>query len=89
MNGYYTYVLESLKDGKKYTGYTQNLKLRFEQHKKGQVESTKYRRPFRLIYYEWCLSRDDAMRREKYLKRYYGKMYLSKRLKSYSTGSRD
>jgi len=89
MNGYYTYVLESLKDGKKYTGYTQNLKLKFEQHDKGEVPSTKNRRPLQIIYYEWCLSRDDAMRREKYLKTYYGKMYLSKRLKSYSTGSGD
>ena len=41
---YYTYVLQSKKDGKFYTGYTQNLKLRFEQHCKGRVESTKDRK---------------------------------------------
>jgi hypothetical protein len=28
---YYTYVLQSEKDGKFYTGFTSNLKLRFEQ----------------------------------------------------------
>ncbi|MDR3642142.1 MAG: GIY-YIG nuclease family protein, partial [Candidatus Doudnabacteria bacterium] len=27
---YYTYVLLSEKDGKRYVGYTKNLKLRFE-----------------------------------------------------------
>ncbi len=37
-NGYYTYVLKSLKDGNNYTNYTQDLKLRFEQHAKGNVE---------------------------------------------------
>ena len=46
---YYTYVLQSLKDGDLYTGFTENLKLRFEQHNKGLVESTKDRRPFKLI----------------------------------------
>ena len=34
---YYTYVLQSKKDKKFYTGYTRNLKLRFEQHKKKKV----------------------------------------------------
>jgi len=42
-------VLQSLKDGDLYTGFTENLKLRFEQHNKGLVESTKDRRPFKLI----------------------------------------
>jgi len=83
---YYTYVLISKKDGKKYVGYTQNLKLRFEQHGKGQVESTKHRRPLKLIYYEACLKKEDAMRREKYLKTHYGNMFMKKRLKSYFTG---
>jgi len=83
---YYTYVLQSLKDMDFYTGYTQNLKLRFEQHKKGSVESTKDRRPFKLIYYEACLDQDDAIRREKHLKTYHGKMFLKNRLKSYLTG---
>ena len=83
---YYTYVLQSLKDKKFYTGYTRNLKLRFEQHQKGLSESTKDRRPLKLIYYEACLNQKDATRREKYLKSYHGKMFLRNRLKSYLTG---
>ena len=83
---YYTYVLLSEQDGKFYTGFTKELKLRFEQHNKGAVESTRNRRPFKLIYYEACLERDDALRREKYLKTHYGKMFIKKRLKSYFTG---
>jgi len=83
---YYTYVLQSKKDGKFYTGFTKDLKLRFEQHNKGRVESTKDRRPLKLIYYEACLHRDDATHREKYLKTYHGKAYIKRRLKSHLTG---
>ncbi|MBI5638884.1 MAG: GIY-YIG nuclease family protein, partial [Nitrospirae bacterium] len=78
---YYTYVLLSEKDGKKYVGYTRDLKLRFEQHNKWQVQSTKHRLPMTLIYFEACLSEEDARHREKYLKTHYGKMFLSNRLK--------
>ncbi len=35
---YYTYVLQSVKDGNFYAGFTGDLKLRFEQHNKGMVE---------------------------------------------------
>jgi len=83
---YYTYVLQSEKDNKFYTGYTKNIELRFEQHNKGLVQSTKFRRPLKLIYYEACLNQQDATHREKYLKTHYGKMFLKNRLKSYLTG---
>ena len=83
---YYTYVLLSLKDNNFYTGFTNNLKLRFEQHNKGLVESTEDRRPFELIYYGACVDQKDAIKREKYLKTYHGKMFLKRRLKSYLTG---
>ena len=74
-----TYVLLSEKDDNFYAGYTKNLKLRFEQHEKGQVESTRDRRPVRLLYYEACLHQNDATKREKYFKTYHGKMFLKRR----------
>lgn len=83
---HYVYILKSSKDKRFYTGYTRNLKLRFEQHQHGLVESTKSRRPFTLVYYEACLSQKDATHREKYLKTYLGKMFIKNRLKSYLTG---
>jgi putative endonuclease len=83
---YYVYILQSEKDDKFYTRYTNDLKLRFEQHQKGLVESTKNRRPLKLIYYEACLNQQDATHREKYLKSYHGKMFIRNRLKSYLTG---
>jgi putative endonuclease len=83
---YYTYVLQSKFDGQFYTGYTKDIKLRFDQHNKGKVESTKERLPLKLIYYEACLNQADAIKREKYFKTYNGKRFLHKRLKSYLTG---
>lgn len=82
----YVYVLMSQKDGENYVGYTKNLKLRFEQHNKGLVASTKDRRPLKLVYYEACLNQKDATKREKYLKTIYGKRYIKSRLKSYLIG---
>ena len=80
---HYVYVLLSKKDNKKYTGYTKNLKLRFEQHNKGRVASTKDRMPLQLIYYEACLSQQDATHREKYLKTNQGSRLLKRMLKEY------
>ena len=78
--------MQSMKDEDFYTGFTKNLKLRFDQHNKELVESTKDRGPFKLIYYEVCLDKEDAAGREKYLKTFHGKMFLRRRLKSYLTG---
>jgi len=75
-----------MKDMGFYVGFTKDLKLRFEQHKKGVVEATKDRRPLKLVYYEACLDQSDAIKREKYLKTYHGKMFIKRRLKSYLTG---
>jgi putative endonuclease len=83
---HYTYVLQSEKDDNLYVGYTKDLKQIFKQHEKGKVESTQDRRPLKLIYYESCLNRVDATKREKYLKSYHGRMFIKKRFKSYFTG---
>jgi len=82
MKFYYIYVLHSKKDNNFYTGYTKNLRLRFEQHQKGLVSSTKYRLSLDMIYFEACLNQ-DALRREKYLKTHFGKQFLYKRLKEW------
>lgn len=80
---FYTYVLQSRKDNKWYTGYTNDLRKRFNEHSKGKVLSTKGRGPFKLIYYEACLNETDAKAREKYLKAGMGKRYLLHRLKRF------
>lgn len=54
------------------------MNVRFEQHQKREIASSKYRLPLKLIYYEVCLSQKDALKREKYLKTYDGKMHIAK-----------
>jgi putative endonuclease len=83
---YYTYVLQSKKNGQFYTGVTDNLKKRIKEHNNGSVTSTKYKRPLQLIYFEACKNKADAFRRERYLKTGMGKRYLKQRLKEGLTG---
>jgi len=78
---YYIYIL-LLKNKQLYTGSTSDLRRRFFEHKQGKVKSTKKRLPVRLIHYEAYLLKDDAKRREKYLKTTEGKYFLKQQLKS-------
>lgn len=82
---YFVYILRSMKDGLLYTGYTDNLRRRFKEHNQKENKSTKLRAPFTLIYYEACLDKTDAMKREVYLKSSWGKRYLKNRLKNFLT----
>jgi putative endonuclease len=65
---YYVYLL-LCDDGSYYTGYTNNVALRFERHKKGHgARYTRIRRPERVVYVEEFVSRGDAIRREQQIK---------------------
>lgn len=67
---YYVYILQSRKDGRFYTGMTDNVERRLAQHNKGSTgtPSTQNRGPFDLIYKEKCETRELARAREKYWK---------------------
>ena len=80
---FYTYLLKNKETGKCYTGSTKDLRKRFNEHNTGRSSYTKYRGPFKLIYYEACLDMEDARSREKYLKSGMGKRYLKNRLKRF------
>jgi len=74
-HGHYVCVL-LCGDGHLYTGYSSNLRERVRQHERGEVFSTKSRRPVRLIFYEALFHAADAKRRERYLKTTAGKRAL-------------
>ena len=61
---YYTYMLRCT-DGSIYTGMTNNLEKRIDEHlsKKG-AKYTKTRRPVELVYYEKFETKEEAMKRE-------------------------
>ena len=61
---YYVYIVEC-SDGSLYTGWTNNIRKRLEQHnrKKGS-KYTRIRTPVALYHYEVYLTKSDAMKRE-------------------------
>lgn len=65
---YYIYVLYSLRDGKFYVGKTTNLGERLKKHTKGEVRSTRNRRPLQLAYFEEFKEAKLAFLRERELK---------------------
>ena len=65
---HYVYVLCSTTKKWIYIGCTDNLKIRYAQHERGEVTSTKSHRPLKLIYYESYLNKTDARAREHRLK---------------------
>ena len=63
---------------KMHVGCANDLKKRLELHNAGKVSSTKNRRPFKILYYEVFLDKNDACRREKWLKTGWGRNRLNK-----------
>lgn len=80
---FYTYVLQSLKDESLYIGCTSDLEKRLKEHNNGYVLATKHSRPYKLIYYEAFLDKNDAKDREVYLKSGWGRRSINKLLKNY------
>lgn len=65
---YYIYVLYSLKDNNFYIGKTTNLNQRLKKHNRGEVRSTKNRRPLLLAHFEEFKEAGLAFLRERALK---------------------
>ena len=85
---YYVYVLQSINNPKKlYIGSTSDLKKRVAKHNRGTNFSTSPYAPWRLIFYEAYLFKEDAIRREKYLKTNKGSKVLNQMLKQYLKSS--
>ena len=74
---YTVYVLKSTKNSKRYVGMTsKELTLRLDWHRWGLTSWTKQNGPFDLIHVEEFSSREEATRREKYLKTGQGRRTL-------------
>ena len=81
---FYTYVLQSQKNKRLYTGVTNNLQRRFKEHneKRGSVYTSK-NAPFELIFYEAYLNKKDATKAEIFFKSGYGREVLKDKLENY------
>ena len=73
---FYSYILLSEKDGKYYYGSTNNLQNRLLKHNKGDVKSTKHRRPLKIHFFEEFNTRSEAFQREHFYKSIVGYNWL-------------
>ncbi|MDP3941553.1 MAG: GIY-YIG nuclease family protein [bacterium] len=79
---FYVYVLKSLKNGRHYTGSTNNIERRLLEHNSGQTKYTRQTGPFEIVYKEVYDSKLEATKRERFLKTGKGRAVLNKFLGS-------
>jgi len=79
---FYVYVLRNPSSGKHYTGHTEYLAQRVQQHNHGVTKSTKNRGEWTLAHQESFATHAEAMKREKFLKSGQGREQLKKLLGS-------
>ena len=84
---FYVYLLEN-PDGRRYVGFSDDLKRRLKEHNAGQSIATKPYRPWELIFYEAYANKEDALRRETYLKTTQGRRALRMMLAEYDRSKR-
>lgn len=69
LNLYYTYMAEC-RDGSIYTGWTTDIAKRISRHNSGQgAKYTRSRLPIILRYWEEFSTKEEAMRREVFIKK--------------------
>jgi putative endonuclease len=80
-NMFTVYVLRSLKNKKRYVGYTSKEALeRLEEHNHGHNKWTRTNKPFKMIHTEDYLNKTDAMKREHFLKSGQGRKWLDENI---------
>jgi putative endonuclease len=65
---YYTYILESQKDGRLYIGQSNDLEGRVKRHNNNQSLSTRFRGPWQLLFHKEFSTRTEAIFLERKLK---------------------
>ncbi len=75
---YSVYVLQSLKNGKRYVGVTSHdVETRMRQHRSGSTQWTRQNGPFKLVRTESFADQTAARQREKFLKSGHGREFLN------------
>ncbi len=78
---YYVYVLWSYKLQKRYVGSTENILKRIDEHNRGCNKFTKGGKPWELVHEEEYTSKNEALKREKYLKTGQGRAWLDQQFR--------
>jgi putative endonuclease len=79
----YVYALYNRKVSKIYIGQTDDVRRRTEEHnnKQGKHFTTQVEGKWIVIYQEKCISRSEALKREKQLKSYRGREFIKSLIK--------
>ena len=85
METWYVYIAKCV-DGSFYVGCTNDLQSRMERHNKGYVDSTKYRKPLKVLTHITFTDKYLALNFEKYLKTGSGRAFMFKRLIDIKSG---
>jgi len=78
----FVYILQSLKNGSYYIGSTRNVQRRLEQHNSGNVQATKYKRPYKLVFFQEFASSREASMAEKKIRSWKRKDFIEKVIES-------
>ena len=73
---FYLYILINQNGLKTYTGVTDNLDRRIQEHNKGKVKSSEPYTPYELLHSECFVSLGEVMEREKFYKSTTGRRKL-------------
>jgi putative endonuclease len=81
MEVYVVYAIQSEKDGRIYVGFSSDVLKRLAQHNSGKTKYTKEYIPWNLIHQEEVQGRENARKREIFLKSGVGKEFLKMNIK--------
>ena len=85
---YIVYIIYSLKCDVYYKGHTENIKQRLESHNTDKSKYTSGKGPWELVYHEVFVTRSEAIKREKQLKR-QNRKYLEWLINGVKEGERN
>jgi putative endonuclease len=78
---YFTYILQSDKDGSYYIGQTNDVFYRLNKHNQGKCRYTKTKTPWKLVWVRQYSSRSESVRQERMLKGYKSSRWLAEFIK--------
>lgn len=73
---WFVYVLRSINFERNYIGFSGNVSKRLRQHNSGKTKSTKPYLPWKILFSEEFSSKEEALKREKFLKSGKGRDYI-------------
>jgi len=85
---FYTYILQSIKNGRYYVGHTENVEERLQRHNTGKVKATKNKGPWIVKHYEPFESKKLANVRELYIKSMKSRVFIEKLIAGFDENNR-